>query len=76
MRLTLFAFIGLWFWTLQAPAQSAVLIGVRFHESDSHPSIYRTYLITLRGGKVRLAADLPDLIVPRKEGFWRVGTLD
>ena len=25
---------------------------------------------------MRLAADVPDLIVPRKDGFWRVGALD
>lgn len=60
---------------MQAPAQSAVLIGVHLHESTSHPSTYRTYLITLRDGKARLAAEIPDLIVPRKDGFWRVGAL-
>ncbi|MGA3172686.1 MAG: hypothetical protein ABSE62_16920, partial [Chthoniobacteraceae bacterium] len=38
-------------------------------------SSYRTLLITFREGKAQIAADLPDLIVPRKDGSWRVGTL-
>ena len=62
-----------------APAQSAVLIGLHIDDQDQAngqpaPS-YRTFLITFRDGKAQLAADLPDLIVPRKDGFWRVGTL-
>jgi len=66
-------------WIPQANAQSAVLIGLHVYTGDDgngeqQPS-YRTLLITFRDGKAQLAADLPDLIVPRKDGFWRVGTL-
>src|SRR5579862_6818092 len=60
-----------------APAQSAVLIGLHVEVPDdgnvAPPPSYRTLLITFRDGKAQLAADLPDLIVPRKDGFWRVG---
>jgi hypothetical protein len=66
-------------WIPQAPAQSAVLVGLRVNTGDDgngvHQLSYRTLLITFRDGKAQLAADLPDLIVPRKDGFWRVGTL-
>jgi hypothetical protein len=67
------------FWIPHAPAQAAVLIGLHVYTGDDgngeqQPS-YRTFLITFRDGKAQLAADLPDLIVPRKDGFWRVGTL-
>jgi hypothetical protein len=62
-----------------APAQSAVLIGLHVEVQDDGnvppPPSYRTLLITFRDGKAQLAADLPDLIVPRENGFWRVGTL-
>jgi hypothetical protein len=62
-----------------APAQSAVLIGlhveVQDHGNGPPPPSYRTFLITFRDGKAQLVTDLPDLIVPRKDGFWRVGTL-
>jgi hypothetical protein len=61
----------------QAPAQSAVLIGVHLgawqDDTGEHLPSYRTFLITFRDGKAQLAADIPDLIVPRKNGFWRVG---
>lgn len=62
-----------------AAAQSAVLIGLHLEASDDdseiHPLAYRTFLITFRDGKAQLAADLPDLIVPRRDGFWQVGSL-
>jgi hypothetical protein len=63
----------------QAPAQSAVLIGLHLNawddEKGMYPPSYRTFLITFRDGKPQLSADIPDLIVPRKDGFWRVGSL-
>lgn len=59
----------------QAAAQSALLVGLHLDDSGDAPS-YRTFLITFDDGKAQLAADIPDLIVPRKNGFWRVGTLD
>jgi hypothetical protein len=79
MRSILFTLVILWLWIPHAPAQSAVLIGLHVYTGDDgngeqQPS-YRTLLITFRDGKAQLAADLPDLIVPRKGGFWRVGTL-
>jgi hypothetical protein len=62
-----------------APAQSAVLIGVHHSAWDddkgAHPPGYRTFLITFREGRAQLAAEIPDLIVPRKDGFWRVGAV-
>jgi hypothetical protein len=50
-----------------AAAQTALLVGLQ------HPPGYRTLLITFRDHKAGLAADIPELIVPRKSGFWRVG---
>ena len=79
MRSILCTLVILSLWIPQAPAQSAVLIGLHVNTRDDgngkQPSSYRTFLITFRDGKAQLAADLPDLIVPRKDGFWRVGTL-
>jgi hypothetical protein len=80
MRSILCTLVILSLWIPHAPAQSAVLIGVHIFNADDgtgkqqQPS-YRTFLITFRDGKAQLAADVPDLIVPRKDGFWRVGTL-
>ncbi len=61
-------------------AQTAVLIGLHQTAWDdetgtTHPPSYRTFLITFHGGNAQLAADIPDLVVPRKDGFWRVGSL-
>ena len=80
MKLFLCTLVSLLLWIPYAPAaQSAVLIGLHVEVQDDGngppPSSYRTLLITFRYGKAQLAADLPDLIVPRKDGFWRVGTL-
>ena len=79
MRSILCTLVILSLWIPHAPAQSAVLIGLHVYTGDDgnreqQPS-YRTLLITFRDGKAQLAADLPDLIVPRKDGFWRAGTL-
>ena len=79
MRSTLCTLAILSLWIPQANAQSAVLIGVHVNVRDDdgtgHPPRYRTFLITFRDGKAQLAADIPDLIVPRKDGFWRVGAV-
>jgi hypothetical protein len=79
MRSILCTLVILSVWMPHAPAQSAVLIGLHVNARDDggeeHPPSYRTFLITFRDGKPQLAADIPDLIVPRKDGFWRVGTL-
>src|SRR5207253_9014516 len=65
---------------LATPAQTAVLIGLHLNsrtdeKGTSHPPSYRSLLITFRNGRAQLAADIPDLVVPRKAGFWRVGSL-
>jgi hypothetical protein len=79
MRSILCTLVILSVWMPHAPAQSAVLIGLHVDATDDgeeeHRPSYRTFLITFRDGKPQLAADIPDLIVPRKDGFWRVGTL-
>jgi hypothetical protein len=80
MRSILYTLVILSLWIVQAPAQSAVLIGLHVFNADDgtgkqQPPSYRTFLITFRDGKAQLAAEIPDLIVPRKDGFWRVGTL-
>jgi hypothetical protein len=79
MRSTLCTLVILTLWIPQAPARSAVLRGLHFNAWDDnqgmHPPSYRTFLVTFHDGKAQLAADIPDLIVPRKDGFWRVGAL-
>ncbi len=59
--------------------QAAVLIGLQrgaYDEGEKwHPPGYRTLLISFRDGKAQLVADIPALIVPRKDGFWRLGVL-
>jgi hypothetical protein len=79
MRSILCTLVLLSLWIQHLPAQSAVLVGLHIDTGDDGTEMqtpsYRTFLITFRDGKAQLAADLPDLIVPRKDGFWRVGTL-
>lgn len=79
MRFLICAFAALSLLPAEAPAQSAVLIGLHFNAWDDekgvNPPGYRTFLITFRDGKARLSAEIPDLIVPRKDGFWRVGAV-
>jgi hypothetical protein len=62
-----------------ALGQTAALIGLQQEPYYEHekwiPTSYRTLLVTFRDGKARLAADVPALIVPRKDGFWRLGVL-
>jgi hypothetical protein len=63
-----------------SPGQTAALIGLRhdaFSSDDGkgNPIRYSTLLITVRDGRATLAANLPALVVPRKDGFWRVGYL-
>jgi len=79
MRSLLCTLVTLSLFIPHATAQAAVLIGLHIDDLDQangqpRPS-YRTFLITFRDGRAQLVADLPDLIVPRKDGFWRVGTL-
>ena len=47
----------------------------RHLEGTDIPSVveYRTLLIVGNASGVRVVATLPDVIVPRKSGFWRVG---
>jgi hypothetical protein len=64
----------------RASAQSAILIGIHINAWDdangaAHDPSYRTFLVTFRDGKAQLAADIPDLIIPRRDGFWRVGSV-
>jgi hypothetical protein len=79
MRSILHTLVILSLWITHAPAQSAISIGLHLSDSDDgsgmHLRSYRTFLITFRDGNAQLAADIPDLIVPRKDGFWRVGSL-
>lgn len=74
MRFVFAALIGLALPLPQLAAQSALLVGLHLMDSDG-VSTYRTFLITFRDGKAQLAADMPDIIVPRKTGFWRVGSI-
>ncbi len=80
MRLIFCVLVILAPWVSSASAQTAALIGLRLKSYDDehstrNPPSYRTLLITFHDGKAQLAADIPDLIVPRKDGFWRVGIL-
>ena len=60
-------------------ASTGLLLGYvsqqRVPEGTDIPSIvqYKTLLIVGNASGVRIAATLPDVIVPRKSGFWRVG---
>jgi len=58
---------------VSAQAQSGVLLGIHISNSASSGDTYKTYWITATTGEPRLAAVLPDLVLPRKDGFWRVG---
>jgi hypothetical protein len=60
-------------------AQSGVLIGVsappgRLTDSASHPLRYQTLWI-VRDAARPIRATIPDLLVPRADGWWRVGTV-
>jgi hypothetical protein len=55
-----------------AGAQSGLLLGL--HRADDSSEISeRSLWIAPQDGKLQIL-ELPDLIVPRKTGFWRVGT--
>jgi len=56
-----------------AEAQSGLLLGLR-RECDEErcETAYRTLWIASRAGTLQIM-ELPELIVPRKTGFWRVG---
>src|SRR5258708_1077198 len=79
MRSILRTLVVLSLWIPQAKAQSAVLIGLHVYTGDDgtgeQPPRYGKLLITFRDGKAQPGGDLSDLIVPRKDGFWRVGSL-
>src|SRR5215813_7194666 len=60
-------------------SQTALLVGFQraaSHEGEKwNPPGYRTLLITFHDAKAEVSADIPALIVPRKDGFWRLGVL-
>ena len=63
----------------QAPARLGVLIGIRadvLSDADATlpSSTYRTYWVVKDGSRVQLAATADNLIVPRPDGFWRIGS--
>jgi len=62
--------------------QSAALVGIAnsprlrapFNSEQAQLGIqYSTVLLVRDGQKVTIAATLPDIVVPRNDGFWRVG---
>ena len=57
-----------------AGAQSGLLLGLHQENDESgHEIPHRTLWIAPQAGALQIM-ELPDLIVPRKTGFWRVGT--
>jgi hypothetical protein len=65
-----------------AEAPVGVLLGIRLGASSddpaeySVPSRYRTLWIVKTGGNVRLVSSADLLIVPRPDGFWRIGGVE
>ncbi len=53
-----------------AAQSSGLLLGLR--TSNDSAGEYRTYWIAPENGGVHLVASGPDLLVPRRSGFWRV----
>jgi hypothetical protein len=57
-----------------AEAQSGLLLGLHRDSDENGSEIqHRTLWIAPQAGKLQIM-ELPDLLVPRKTGFWRVGT--
>jgi hypothetical protein len=68
-----------------APSPVGLLLGYVSHQRDSEDLVsdreayrplvvqYQTVLIVRDASGTRIAATLPDIIIPRKTGFWRVG---
>ncbi|MGA1984083.1 MAG: hypothetical protein ABSG84_16660 [Acidobacteriaceae bacterium] len=57
-----------------AKAQSGLLLGLHRESDENGREIpHRTLWIAPQAGTLKIM-ELPDLIVPRKTGFWRVGT--
>jgi hypothetical protein len=57
-----------------AEAQSGLLLGLHRESAEDGSEIpHRTLWIAPQAGTLQIM-ELPDLIVPRKTGFWRVGT--
>lgn len=70
-----------------AHAQSGVLLGLRVVEPIPKPlpyyhtagdslgrAVYRTVLITNDGSRVRMMGEADELVIPRTQQFWHVGT--
>lgn len=59
-----------------AQAQSGVLLGLREDSApgSDKPATYRTVWLTSAGTSGKVAGSLPFLVVPRADGFWRIGT--
>lgn len=59
---------------LTARAQAGLLLGLHRETDENSKEIpHRTLWIAPKAGTLQII-ELPDLIVPRKTGFWRVGT--
>lgn len=67
-------------WGQTADTPVGVLLGLRLGASSDDqsehpvPSRYRTLWIVKTGQSIRVAASAPLLLVPRRQGFWRVGS--
>jgi hypothetical protein len=65
--------------TIEIPAlgqPSGVLLGLRVTQCSGDADcneILQTLWIAREGNQIKLVSKLPDLIVPRTDGFWRVG---
>lgn len=62
----------------ESPSKIAALVGFRVqHAADPDTNVaaftYETWLIVRDETGVHVVAKLPDIIVPRKTGFWRIG---
>lgn len=57
--------------------QSALLVGISTREAPGAPEFVdqrnQTFLVESDGRTAKLMATLPDIIVPRGQGFWRIG---
>jgi hypothetical protein len=66
-------------WSQARPA-AGVLVGLRY-QSPADPGMdsaasFRTLWLAPRGDGLAVAAEIPQLIVPRRTGFWRLGVLE
>lgn len=56
-------------------SKSGVLLGLKYKDKETAQYAYRTLWISYVNGSFNEVIEMPDLLVPRQTGFWRMGVV-